>query len=64
VKIQLVNGNEYALKKKGFFGGKWILTIEENQIMDFQFSMNKGMVNYLFEDEVLILSGFFVINSR
>ena len=63
-RITFKNGNEYLLKKTGLFSRKWKMTAGRNPIMDFHFSLTKGEINYLFEDEILILSGLYVINGK
>ena len=57
-KIVLTDGREYSLEPKGVFSKKWKLKANDNTLVVFSKSLtDKGEAIYIFEDELLILSG-------
>lgn len=63
-KITLTDDREFELKPVNFWSKKWKLYADQNELMVFNKGIfNKGEVNYIFQDEVLILSGLYVVNN-
>ena len=56
--ILLNDGREFRLEPKGLFSKKWKLKANDNTLVVFSKGItNKGQAIYIFEDEILILSG-------
>ena len=63
-KITLVDNREFELKPRSLLSNKYRLYADQNVLMEFNKGMfKKGEINYIFQDETLILAGLYVLTD-
>ncbi|QSE98714.1 hypothetical protein [Fulvivirga lutea] len=63
-KIKLNDEDEYELRPAGLLSSRWKLFAKNNELIEFTKRIfRKGEINYIFQDELLILAGLYVLND-
>lgn len=57
-----INGKKYSWKYNNFWSTKWSISENGKQLISYESSTTKGIVESLKDNEPLLLSGFYVYN--
>lgn len=59
-RIELLNGEIYFFKRKGFSVNKWVITNKAGTVLHYYKNVGGGEIKYKDENELLLLTGLFV----